>query len=262
MDLPGPLRSLFGEDADDGGDPVRLGAFDATPTAGQTHRSHWEAVVPEERREATVHDLSRAAVDEGAVVEAPPLEEAPVRGFVLGDGPLHTLAVTVDGEVRTAYPLLQGVTHPFAATDLDPWDTGVDAWLSGHLDDAAVTAFAADYFADPGGYDPDGVALSALFYALDPVGEAAVAIEGPEFAGIRPWERGAPDDYVVQTVVDDVTRVEHRGLSGYRVSAPLFGDPDGRGVTAAFYLGEHLVADPPEPGDAVEGPAWLQVRRR
>jgi len=262
MDLPGALRSLFGDGgAGDGNDPVRLGAFDATPTAGQTHRSHWAAVVPEERREGVVHDLSRAAVEEGAVVEAPPRREAPVRGFVLGDGPLHTLAVTVDGEVTTAYPLLEGVDHPFEPSEMTAWDSGVEAWVSGHLDDAAVTAFAADHFADPAGYAPDGVALSALFYALDPVGEAAVATERAEFAGIRPWERGAPDDYVVQTVVEAVTPVEHRGLSGYRVSAPLFGDPDGRGVTAAFYLGEH-VADPPEPGDAVEGPAWLQVRRR
>ncbi|PSQ45608.1 hypothetical protein BRD17_01115 [Halobacteriales archaeon SW_7_68_16] len=133
------------------------------------------------------------------------------------------------------------------------------------LDEAALTVFATDYFRHPderfGG--DCRVSLAALFYEFGPAGRDTIEVDGEErdltdFAGLRPWERGAVDDYVIRTVVDSVETVDLSGHEVHRIEGPLFRAEDGP-AEAAFYVGDHVAGDyVPEPGDSVEGAAWLQ----
>lgn len=209
-----------------------------------------------------------AAVSEGDVVDAPPVDGVEVTGYRHSDGPVGTVAVTLDSEIATSYPVVDGVTQEVAVDTLNEWETGIEAWLGGSLRDAGVTAFAADYFEHESAFFGGDctASLSLLAYDLGvPDYDTVVDEDGEEldvsdFVGFRPWERGAPDDHVVRTQVKAVDRVAHAGHGGYRLRVPLFRDGDSD-VDAALFVADHVAGDyEPEVGDTVEGACWLQAQ--
>lgn len=249
----------------EGGPPTRS---DPSGPAVQSHGSHWDTLVPDAGREAAIQELTMETVSEGEIIEGEPLDGATVTGHRLQDGPLGTLAVSIDQQIATSYPIGTGVDHTVETTARNEWETGIEAWLGGNLDEAAITTFASNYFQHPGEHfgGECRVSLAMLMYDFGEAEyETVVDEDGEEldvsnFAGFRPWERGAVDDYVVRTTVDAVETVSHGGFEAYRIEAPLFRTPDGRNVDAAFYVGTHLVDDyEPREGDDVEGAGWMQA---
>jgi hypothetical protein len=282
MGLFDRVGDLLGGDADPTGDPP---GGDADPDAPprdhrsrQRHGSHWTAVAAD--REAAIRRLLTRAVEEGDPVEGRPVDGATVTGYRHAEGPLGVLAVTVDGDLRTGYPVGAGAEHDLTVTDCQPWETGVEAWLSGTVGDAEteLSLFETNYYV-AGPAEPDtvrSVSLAGFPYAVAPAeGETLVQRDDAEFefsvdtevAGFTPWAAGAVDDYVVRTVPTAVERFTFAGQAVSRVEAPL-ARVDGDGLDCVFYLGDHLgpeeagVDAVPSVGEPFQAAVWLQGRVR
>ena len=281
MGLFDRITSLFGSDTTDtgrgenhgtGGPPVggggqQLDAGQPGPSM-QSHGSHWDTLVPDDGREATIKDQVMEAVSTGEPIEGVDLDGTPVTGHRVQDGPLGTVAVSVGQQIATAYPVAEGVTHTVDMTELNEWEAGIEAWLSGTLADARITTFASNYFQYPAerfGGECD-VSLAILMYTVGQADNEVVVDEqgneqevSSDFAGFRPWERGAPDDYVLRTTIDTVEPISYGKFDAYRIEAPLFRTPDEQEFDVALYVGTHLIDDEPHPGDQIEGAGWMQA---
>jgi hypothetical protein len=267
--------------------------FERSGPVRQTHGTHWATVVPQVTREATVDALTSETVDDGEVVVGESVDGGGVRGYRYRPGALGAMAVTVDGELATAYPIGDGVAHDVDTTGRKQWQSDVEAWVRARVGDVGVTTFASNYFEHPAAfYAGECVAeLSVFMYEFDRVAaarddEPGVAVgdggvrstredgansssEGSDRVSsttgavgrVRPWEEGACDDYVVRTRVDAVERVSLGDCEAYRIEAPLHrGARSGR-VDVAVFVGTHVAGDVvPRVGDVVEGPGWLQAR--
>ncbi|WP_410766630.1 hypothetical protein [Haloferax sp. DFSO60] len=236
----------------------------------QSHGSHWDTVLPDDGTGTNIDDLVFQTVKEGEPVEGVTHEDQNVTGYI-GDGEeVKPMVVTLDSQVATAYPRIEGVTHEFSATQLNEWNIGIEAWIGGDLGPAGVTAFATNYFEHPpehfGGDCSVSLALSAYDFGESDydtiVGEDGEELDVSDFVGFRPWERGAPDDYVVRTKVKETTRVEHGPIQGYLLRVPLF-RPEGEAgpeFDVNLFVADHVAGEyEPNVGDSVEGACWLQA---
>jgi len=235
----------------------------------QAHGSHWDTIVDDDRREAAIERLAVRTVDDGDPATGAPLDGAAVTGYRLAEGPLGVVTVTTDGEVATAYPVGAGAEHSMTVTGRREWASGLEAWLTGEVGNAAVTAFGANYYAHAGDRfeGVHTVSLAGFLYDVGPATETTVDAGGEElsiddsFAGFTPWEAGAIDDYVVRTTPERVERVGLFDHAVRRIEAPLFRDPENGSVDAVFYAGSH-VGDDYEitTGEPIRAPVWLQAR--
>lgn len=235
----------------------------------QSHGSHWDALVPPDGREAAVRDLLAETVSEGTVIAGTDRRGTEVTGYRHRDGPLGTLAVTLDGRVATAYPVGEGVANDLHVDRLQDWESGVEAWLGGSLGEAALALFPTNYFARPrealGGDCTATIAL--LAYDLRRADrETVVDDDGRErdvsgTVEFGPSTGGAPDDFVIRTTASSVEPVSHAGFDAYRIRAPLVRREDGPDAEVDVYVAAHNVAgEVPSPGDDVAGAAWMQAR--
>lgn len=240
---------------------------DATTTM-QSHGSHWDTVLPDDGSGANVQEVVMQTVSEGAAAVGVEHDGMDVVGYAAGDGAVQTVAVTLDGGIATAYPHVEGITHEFSSQELNEWESGIEAWVGGNLGPASVTAFATNYFERPAGeFGGDrSVSLSLLAYDFGPsdydtvVGEDGEELDVSDFVGFRPWERGAPDDYVVRTKVTDVSRVEDEPVSGHLLRVPLFRSEEGVEFDVNCFVADHVAGEyVPTVGDTVEGACWLQA---
>lgn len=259
----------------DAPDAAADGGADESPDPAddaQSHANHWSALVPPDDREEEVPELIETTVDEGEAVEGEPVEDGDVLAHRRQDGALGTITVAVDQEVITAYPVADGVEQTIDVEQVGGWASGVEAWIVGESGPASLTSFATNFFElDREALDREFDAEVAVF--MYNVGEAeadSIEVDGEEvdvssFAGFRPWDAGAPDDAVVRTTVEEVERVSLDDWGAYRIEAPLFRQEDEETgeeerVDAAFYVADHVAGDyEPEPGDAIEGAAWIQA---
>lgn len=234
----------------------------------QSHGSHWDTVVAPPDRETTIEAAVMETVESGEPVETG-TDEVAVVGYRDRPDPVGATVVALDGQVATGYPVAEGVVHEIEVTSLTGWETDIEAWVDGTLDDAAVTFFSTDHFEHRS--DPPGgtatVSLAVLLYSLSEADadETVVTDDGEELslagmAGFFPYGEGAPDDYAVRTTVSAVERWSWRDAEGYRLRAPLFRTESGEAVDVAMYVADHNLADGYEPAvdDDVEGLGWLQ----
>lgn len=246
---------------------------DPTDPRLQSHGTHWEVLLPDEGDgdwAEALQDLVMETAEAGTVVEGADRGDREVRGYRYRDGPLGTVAVTLDGAVATAYPVGEGVEHDVAVTRRVEWESGVEAWVGGDLGPAAVDFFATNYFERPAAtFEGDrAVSLALLAYGLGPAdGETVVGPDGEELslsrmAGFTPTSWGAVDDVSLRTAVTAVERVHHAGVDAYRLTAPLFRTADEEDVPVAVYVADHALEGDyaPSEGDDVAGVGWLQGR--
>lgn len=234
----------------------------------QSHANHWGALVPPEEGGDAVEELIETAAAEGDQLEGEELDGSTVVGHLDQDGPLGTMAVSVDNEVVTGYPIAEGVDQQIDVEQVGEWDTGVEGWLLGECGPATLSPFATNYFEldrDEIGGDHTA-SLAMVVYRVEEAESDTIETEDGEevdvsdFAGIRPWNEGGPDEYVLRTTVEDVEEITLGEYDGYRVEAPLLRPEDGETIDAAFYVGEHVAGDyEPEAGDVIEGVGWLQA---
>lgn len=269
MGLFDRLRSAVGgsdESAADGADDDD----EAWVPTGRTerpsgdHGSHWGALTDDDE---AIRGHVIECIEEGDPIEGRPIEDADeVVGYRRAPGAVGTTVVTTDGNVRTAYPTLEGVTQPLRLDEVRAWRNGVEAQLRGELGDAELGLFDVDYFArepyEPGeAYD---VSLAALAYGLNPAEDEVLTDESGErfsTAGVAayvPMEDGDVDDYLFQTTVTDVVTLPFGDVTVARMRVPLF-RVDGVDVDVALYAAERATDGwVPEVGDDVEGVCWLQ----
>ncbi|WP_143052198.1 hypothetical protein [Halobacterium jilantaiense] len=191
-----------------------------------------------------------------------------VMGYRYDDGPVGVRTVTRTGDTVTAYPVLSGSQQTFYAGGLEEWENGVEAWIHGEFGPASLGLFPTNFFErerDAFGGERE-VSVAAFLYDAGPREEDTVSTDAGKFdisemAAILPVDEGAPDDYHIQTVVEDVTKVENTLFEGYVLEAPLFRNPEDGDVTAQLFLGSHLAGTyEPEIGDGLVGSGWLQAR--
>lgn len=244
----------------------RVGADDDRKTG--SHGSHWDAVTA---NNAEVRDAVVAAVQEGETREGVAVNDRAVTAHVHPTtGPIRTVALSVDDEIVTAFPVADGVTHEVLLERVTEWANDVEAQVEFALEDNRMAAFDTGFFYRGWDwYDLDErieMDLAALAYDLGPVEDEAITDEdGNEFdpsgvAAFMQFDGGDVDDYVFQTTVSGVERHEYLGRTVHRIRAPLFRE-DGRDVEVAIYAAEHMTGGyVPETGDDVEGVIWLQGR--
>lgn len=234
------------------------------PAATETHGTHWNAVLP---GTDAVRPLVRGTVEAADPEQGRTLEDGPVTAYTHGEGPVRTRVLAVDGRVRTTYPVGEGIAHDVTLRDVDPWDSGIEARRWVDLVGARLAAFDAGYWRAerPPDIGSATLTLSAFAYKLeDAAGETVVDEAGNEYdvskvAGLFPFDGGGPDDYVFQTVVEDVATVPFGDETLYRVRAPLFRDDDRRDVDVSLYAATHVTDGyVPSPGDDASGVLWLQ----
>lgn len=230
-----------------------------------SHGSHWDTVLPDN---AAVRDAIVAAVEVGESRDGAPVNGNPVTAHVHPvDGPIRTVALSVDGQVVTAFPVGDGVVRECAFVEAVEWANGVEAQLSLDCRGSRLAVFDTGYFfREPDWYEPGTTYrtdLAAFAYDLGPAAEADHdGIEDPEadVAAYLRFDGGDVDDYVFRTRIGAVEDHAFRGRTVYRIRAPLFRD-DGEDVEIAFYAAEGMIDGyRPEPGDDVEGVCWLQGR--
>lgn len=238
------------------------GSDDGAKSGG--HGSHWDTLVegdPEIKRTVM------RTIENGELLDGPAVEEREITGHRAGDGPVETVGVTADGQIWTAYPVVEGVTHEMAIDGLIPWANGVEAQLRGRLGPAELNFFPTNFFAESdeafGG--ERRVELAALAYDCGPVEAETIRDESGDelstegMAALLPFERGDADDYAFQTRVKEaeVTSFDDRAV--YRLLVSLFRTEDGEDVDVSLYASEHVLGEyVPEVGDDVAGILWLQ----
>lgn len=234
----------------------------------QSHGSHWDTVLQDDGSGMGIQEIVMQTVREGEPTTGVTHDGLNVVGYVVGDSPVETMAVTLDGAIATAYPHVEGVTHTISAEVLSEWESGIEAWVGGTLGPASVTTFATNYFEQPAEYfgGDCSVALSLLAYDFGQADYDTVVDENGDemdvsnFVGFRPLEQAAPDDYVVRTKVKVVSRVEHGNISGYLLRVPLFRPEEGTDFDVNWFVSDHVTGTyVPEIGDSVEGACWLQA---
>lgn len=254
MGLLNDLLSLFrGDDRAGSGDDY------------QSHGSHWTTVVAENAWPGGVESLANRPLEDGEPVDS---DREGIGGYRYDDGPVGVRTVTRAGDTVTSYPVLSGSQQEFYASALQEWETGVEAWVHGEIGPASLGLFPTNFFArERAAFGGEcEVSVAAFLYDAGPRESDTMSTEAGEFdvsemAAIIPVEEGAPDDYHVQTVVEDVTEVEGALFDGYVLEAPLFRDPEGGDVTAHLFLGTHLAGEyEPTAGDSLVGSGWLQAR--
>ena len=254
------LLSLFG-----GGDAAsRPGG--QPHTDHQSHGRHWTTVLPDDDAWVDrVESMATLPVEEGVAVAS---EREGVEGHRYDDGPLGVVSVTNRSRLVTSFPVLSGTEHAFHASGLRAWESGVEAWVHGELGPATLGVFPTNYFArDQRAFGGEcEVSLSGFLYDAGPRESDTLSTDVGDFdvsemATALPVDDGAPDDYHVRTVVEDVTAVDGELFTGYLLDAPLYRVPDGEDVTATLFLGSHLADGyEPAPGDSLAGAGWLQAR--
>ncbi|WP_440990867.1 hypothetical protein [Haloarchaeobius baliensis] len=229
-----------------------------------SHGSHWDTVTT---GQMDVITMVRGAVESGMPTEWSADDGERVVGYRAGAGPVSTLVVTsAGGELWTAYPVAEGVTHELTVESVVPWANGAEAQVTGTLGDATVSLFATNYVTiDEAVEGTRQVELAALCYDLNPADDETLTVDDEhEFstagmAGFVPFDGGDVDDYVFQTRIESVTESEFGDTTVYRCRVPLFRDAHGEDYEISLYAAEHVCDGyVPEAGDDVEGVFWLQ----
>jgi hypothetical protein len=183
---------------------------------------------------------------------------------------LRTCAITVDGEIWTAYPFIAGgVVHEVRIKEVEEWMNGIEAQINGGLEEAAIAFFDAMYFKNKDAYKPGEkyrFSLSAVAYALSRAESRIIRdVDGMKFsteglAGYFPYRRGDVDDLLFQTPVKEVSEISFGGRKVYRIRAALFrADYGARDVDIYIYASEKATKGyVPRVGEDVGGVLWLQ----
>lgn len=245
---------------DRGRESARVGSADDGKTG--SHGSHWDTLA---RDNATVRESVLATVENGETREGVAVEAGPVTAHVHPtDGPVRTVALSVGGEVVTAYPVGDGVQREVTVERVIPWANDVEAQLAFDCQGSRLAAFDTGYFFRESDAYEVGASyrtdLAAFVYdleAADADGESRP--EGGVAESVR-FDGGDVDDYVFRTRLEDVAETAFADTRVYRMRAPLY-TGDGEDVTVTFYASGHAIGDyRPAAGDDVEGICWLQGR--
>lgn len=247
------------------GDPDEASGSGGGEKTG-SHGSHWDTLVEGDQE---IQQTVMETIQDGELVEAPSVDGREITGHRAGDGPVRTVGVTADGQMGTAYPDADGVTHEVEIDGLIPWSNGVEAQLRGQLGPAEINFFPTNFFAEAD--DAFGgerrVELAGLAYDCGPADPETIRDDSGEelstegMAAFFPFERGDVDDYAFQTRVKEVEEVAFGDRTVYRLLAPLFRTEDGDDIDISLYASEHILGEyVPEVGDDVTGVLWLQGR--
>lgn len=249
----------------EGSDPDDASAPDGGEKTG-SHGSHWDALVEGDHE---IQQTVMETIQDGELVEAPSVDGREITGHRAGDGAVRTVGVTADGQMWTAYPVVDGLTHEVEIDGLIPWSNGVEAQLRGQLGPVEINFFPTNFFAEADGAfgGERRVELAGLAYDCSPADPETVRDEPGEelstegMAAFFPFERGDVDDYAFQTRVKEVEEVAFGDRTVYRLLASLFRTEDGDDVDISLYASEHVLGEyVPEVGDDVTGVLWLQGR--
>lgn len=277
MGLFDGLRSLFGTGDGGHGESAATRATGALSSGGggpnQRHGSHWDTVLDDDgSRPEPIAATLEYAMEHGNHVDS---RRDDVSGIRYDEGPA-TVWMALEsrgrqrGEIVSAYPGVVGTDQTLAVHELLEWADGMEAGVEADLGPATVSAFLTNFFEREreafGGECEASVA--ALLYDGGPHESGTVSLAGGdsrdlgEAAALNETEGGAPDDYYVQTVVEDVERIRGEVFDGYLLEAPFFRMRwEGVDVPGTLFLGSHVAGEyEPEVGDAIEGVGWLQAR--
>jgi len=252
-----------GAGVDRGTDTGRVGSGDDRKTG--SHGSHWDTLI---RDNATVREAIMATVEDGETREGAAVGDRPVTAHVYPtDGPVRTVAISLGGEVVTAYPVGDGARHEVTLERVIDWANDVEAQLSFECLGSRLAAFDTGFFfRTPDQYEV-GTAyrmdLAAFVYDLEPADdpdEGTRTVPGDGVVEYLRFDGGDVDDYVFRTRLEAVEETTFAGGTVYRLRAPLFRD-GGEDATITFYAAQHAIGDyQPRAGDDVEGVCWLQGR--
>lgn len=254
--------------ADPPTEPMGTASVTDSATTLQTHGSHWDTVIPDDGTGTNIQDIVTETVKTGEARAGVDHNGQTVVGYVKGGSPVATMVVTIDGEIATAYPRIEGVGHEITAEALNEWEAGIEAWVGGTLGPASIRMFTTNYFEHPAEHFGGDCSVSLTLLAYDfgqadydtVVGEDGEELDVSEFVGFRPWERGAPDDYVIRTKVKEVNQIEHGEIRGSLLRVPLFRDEEGTAFDVNLFVADHVAGEyEPAVGDTVEGACWLQA---
>jgi len=259
-DLAGRGDGSADPGVDRGSGSGRAGTDDDRKTG--SHGSHWDTLI---RDNATVRESILATVEDGETREGIPVGGDRVTAHVHPTGgPIRTVAISVGGEVVTAYPVGDGSRREVTLDRVIPWANDVEAQLSFDCRGSRLAAFDTGYFfrgADS--YDVGAsyrTDLAAFVYDLEGVDDPDRGTRPDDFAEFLRFDGGDVDDYVFRTRLEGGTETTFAGNTVYRLQAPFF-VADGETVTVTFYVADHATGGyRPTAGDDVEGVCWLQGR--
>lgn len=233
------------------------------------HGSHWDTVVPEADRERSIQTATMGAIQNGEPTAGQPLDGEEVTGYTDLEGPVGTRTVSVGGQVYTSYPFAEGIQADASVEEFHEWTNGIEAWASLAVGPASVTAFATDYFSyhDGAPEAPASVAVTGFCYQLRPADDDSAfedALDAPalddDFVGLFPWDRGGPDDYVLRTTVEEVTRIDADAFDGSVLRVPLFRRDDAPDPVLPLVVADHVAGNfDPAAGDDITAVLWLQA---